>query len=219
MKPYYQHQGITIYHGDCKEILPTLGKVDLVLTDPPYGVNLEYESYQDTEENWFLLLNDVIPKMRSVADMVIFPSCQIKRLDWFYINHKPDWIIAWYKGSPGHVSYIGFNSWEPLLVYGKTKGLSMHDHFQTNLDEPMGSYGHPCPKPLKWAKHLISKACPENGTVLDCFMGSGTTLRAAKDLNRQAIGIELEEKYCEIAAKRLSQEVFNFLPPSDNEKG
>lgn len=210
MKPYYDHKGITIYHGDCREILPSLPKVDLVLTDPPYGVNLEYASYIDTEENWFALMTDVIPMLRRVAKMVIFPSCQIKRLGWFYSNHAPDWIIAWHKGSPGHVSTIGFNDWEPLLVYGRTDGLSMHDFLSVPNCEQMGAYGHPCPKPLRWATWLIGRACPDGGTVLEPFMGSGTTLRAAKDLGRKAIGIEIEEKYCEIAAKRLQQEVFNF---------
>ena len=210
MKPYYEHAGITIYHGDCREILPHLPPVDLVLTDPPYGVDLEYASYVDTEENWFALMNDVIPMLRRVGKMVIFPSCQIKRLGWFYGNHAPDWIIAWHKGSPGHVSAIGFNDWEPLLVYGRTKGLSMHDFLSVPNDEKMGAYGHPCPKPLRWATWLIRRACPDDGTVLEPFMGSGTTLRAAKDLGRKAIGIEIEEKYCEIAAKRLSQEVFDF---------
>lgn len=210
MKPYYEHNGIVIYHGDCREILPTLPPVDLVLTDPPYGVGIEYASYVDTEENWFALMNDVIPMLRRVAKMVIFPSCQIKRLGWFYRNHAPDWIIAWHKGSPGHASAIGFNDWEPLLVYGRTHRLSMHDFLSVTNNEKMGAYGHPCPKPLRWATWLMSRACPTDGTVIEPFLGSGTTLRAAKDLGRKAIGIDIEEKYCEIAAKRLSQEVFNF---------
>lgn len=207
MKAYYEDDSCTIYHGDCREILPTLGKVDLVLTDPPYGVDLKYASYGDSEKNWFELMDDLIPKMRAVADMVIFPSCQIKRLGWFYKNHPPDWLIAWHKGSPGHVSKIGFNDWEPLIVYGRTHGLSMHDYFSITNDEKMGAYGHPCPKPIRWAKWLIDRACPDAGTVLEPFCGSGTTLRAAKDLGRKAIGIEIEEKYCEIAVKRLRQEV------------
>jgi len=209
MKPYYEDtkSGIVIYHGDCREILPTLPKVDLVLTDPPYGVGLEYASYNDTEANWFQLMEGAIPVMRQSSDMVILPSCQIKRLGWFYQHHKPDWIIVWHKGSPGCASSIGFNDWEPLLVYGRTHGLSMHDHFTVCNDEEMGVRGHPCPKPIKWATWLLTRALPKNGTVADPFMGSGTTLRAAKDLGRKAIGIEIEERYCEIAAKRLAQEV------------
>ena len=206
MKPYYEHAGITIYHGDCRDVLPMLDHAELVLTDPPYGIGLPYASYDDSEENWFALLDAVIPLMRSVADMVILPSCQIRRLWWFYERHRPDWLLAWHKGSPGHVSAVGFNDWEPLVVYGRGD-ISMHDFLSICNDEKMGAYGHPCPKPLRWAKWLTSRACSCGGTLVDPFMGSGTMLVAAKDLGRKAIGIEIEERYCEIAAKRLSQEV------------
>jgi site-specific DNA-methyltransferase (adenine-specific) len=81
----------------------------------------------------------------------------------------------------------------------------MHDYFQTRCG--FDDNGHPCPKPVEWALWLVERCCPASGTVLDPFMGSGTTLRAAKDIGRKAIGIEIEEKYCEIAAKRLAQEV------------
>ncbi len=210
MKPYYQDDAVTIYHGDCRDVLPSIRTFDLALTDPPYGVGLEYASYDDTEANWFELMGTIIPLLRASADMVILPSCQIKRLGWFYANHKPDWLIAWHKGSPGHVSMVGFNDWEPLCVWGRTDGLSMHDYLSVNNDEEMGAYGHPCPKPLRWATKLIGSASKEGMWILDPFMGSGTTLRAAKDLGRKAIGIEIEERYCEIAAKRMAQEVFAF---------
>ena len=199
----------TVVQGDCLEVMKTFEdkSFDLVLTDPPYGVDLEYDTYKDTEGAWFELMDKFIPEARRVAKMVIFPSCQIKRLDWFYSNHRPDWLICWYKGSPGHVSAIGFNDWEPHIVYGRTDGLNMHDYFQTRPTEIMGAYGHPCPKPIEWARWLIGKATKEGNRVLDPFMGSGTTLFAAKQLNRDAVGIELSPAYCEIARKRLSQEM------------
>lgn len=196
--------GITIYHGDCREILPQLEPVDLVLTDPPYGVGFQYASHDDSLAAWKCLMADLVGWARTHATMAILPSCQIKQLPWIYATLPPDWLICWYKGSPGHVAYIGFNDWEPLLVYGKTAGLQMHDYFYAQPEAPNG---HPCSKPLRWATHLISRATEEPATVLDPFMGSGTTLRAAKDLGRRAIGIEIEERYCEIAAKRLAQEV------------
>jgi len=207
LKPYYQDDRVTIYHGDNREILPQLPHADLILTDPPYGVDLAYDVWKDDEPGWFKLMGELIPMMRAQADMVIFPSCQIKRLGWFYKNHPPDWLIAWHKGSPGHVSAIGFNDWEPLVVYGRSKGLSMHDYLSVNNDEKMGAYGHPCPKPLRWAGWLIDRACPEGGLVIEPFLGSGTTLRAAKDSGRRAIGIDISEKYCEIAANRMAQGV------------
>jgi DNA modification methylase len=186
-------------------------RANVVLTDPPYGVGLAYDTHDDNEDGWYALLGNVIPVLRGMADMVIMPSCQIKRLGWFYEHHRPDWLIAWHKGSPGHVSAIGFNDWEPLCVWGRGKGVHMHDFLSIPNDERMGAYGHPCPKPLRWAMWLLSRACPEGGVVVDPFMGSGTTLRAAKDLRLSAIGIDVSEAYCEIAANRLAQGVL-FSP-------
>ena len=208
---YYHEDGpptIDIYCGDCLEVMPLLDKVDLVVTDPPYGVNLDYEVYQDTPENWFLLMDKLIPLCRSISTMTIMPSCQIKRLEWIYKNHSPDWLICWYKGSPGHAGYIGFNDWEPHLVYGKNS-TDMHDYFHAT-PEPQTN-GHPCQKPLKWAKWLISRASKEGNFVIDPFLGSGTTLVACKELKRNGIGIEISEKYCEIAKKRLQNTQVPFL--------
>lgn len=201
--PYYDCDGITIYHGDCRDIMPHLPKVDLVLTDPPYGVGFEYASYIDSTVAWHDLMGDFLPLARGIAQMVVMPCCQIKELPWIYSHHAPDWLICWYKGSPGTVSWTGFNDWEPLLVYGKVKGCHMHDYFYCQPAPP--DNGHPCPKPIKWGTHLISKTKAD--TILDPFMGSGTTLVAAKQLGRKAIGIEIELKYVEIAIKRLARGV------------
>lgn len=98
----------------------------------------------------------------------------------------------------------GFVNFHPMLFYGKRGGvgsrpLSM-ESFATSEESD-----HPCPKPIKWMTWALSLT--DSQTVLDTFAGSGTTLRAAKDLGRKAIGIEIEERYCEIAAKRMAQEV------------
>lgn len=177
--------------------------VDLVVTDPPYGVNLKYDVYEDSEENWKELFTKLIPELRRVSKMTIMPSCRIKMLPFIYATHPPDWLICWYKGSPGHSAYIGFNDWEPLLVYGKRQGLQMHDYFSVSNIEAMGKYGHPCPKPLKWSKWLISKASSEGEIIYDPFMGSGTTAIAAHELNRNWIGSELSANYCSVIEKRL----------------
>ena len=180
----------------------------LIVTDPPYGVDLEYNTYEDSEENWYKLMDLFIPIARRVATMVIMPSCRIKALPWIYQNHPPDWIISWYKGSPGHVSAIGFNDWEPLLVYGRTKGCQMHDHFTMTNDVPMGSFGHPCPKPVKWFSWLMHRAIgssPKN--VLDPFMGSQSSRIAAHELGFKYTGIELDKDYYEAACKRFRNHV------------
>ena len=199
----------SVVQGDCLELMKALPdkSIDLVLTDPPYGVGLEYASYQDTEENWFKLMAAFIPEAKRVGKMVIMPSCRIKALPWIYQTFPPDWLICWYKGSTGHAAYIGFNDWEPLLVYGKNNS-HMHDYM--NVKPTPFDNGHPCPKPIDWAMWLIKRATNGSGSiVLDPFMGSGTTCLAAKQLGMRWLGFELEQSYIEIAKKQLSQEVLS----------
>jgi site-specific DNA-methyltransferase (adenine-specific) len=196
-----------IYCGDCLELMKELPdkSIDLVLTDPPYGINLKYDSYIDTEDNWFKLMKQALPEMIRIGKMVILPSCQIKRLKWIYDNFPPDWLICWYKGSTGHASYVGFNDWEPHLVYGRTKNrLYMHDYFQTKSSPKKGTFNHPCPKPIDCALWIIERSTEENDLILDPFIGSGTTAIACLETNRNFIGMELEPKYVDIANKRIN---------------
>ncbi len=207
--PYYQDSAVTLYLGDCREILP-LVRADAVVTDPPYGLNFKYESYEDTPERWFALMDATVPLMQNAAPFVVMPVCAQMRLGWWYAHHPPTWLIAWYKGSPGHSAAIGFNDWEAMLCWGKPP-IPMHDYFQSKCGFAGGNGdGHPCPKPIEWANWLVARACPEGGTVLDPFAGSGTTLESAKWSGRKAIGIELEKRYCDIAVKRLRQETLLF---------
>ena len=192
-----------IITGDCLKVMADWPDncVDLVLTDPPYGIELEYDVYKDTEQNWFDMFMDTVPEMNRVGNMTIMPSCQINRLDFIYKTLPPNWLICWYKGSPGTLSYVGFNDWEALLVYGKNKGVQMHDYFYcqpTAFDN-----GHPCPKPIKWALWLIERTTQPNSLILDPFCGSGTTCVAAKMLGRRYIGIDISPEYCQIARQRL----------------
>lgn len=214
MKPYYEHAGITIYHGDCREVLPALSAetVDFVLTDPPYnapdigpnhragvGGGLPVEEYAAFCREWFSLAS-------AFTERLVF-SCGIKHL-WEY--PVPRWVIAWHKPSSVSFSSLGgYNTWEPILVYGKAPSRLIHDHMtfvpMNFITEEWAQ--HPCPKqPKLWIK-LCGFAGKPGETVLDPFLGSGTTAWAAKQLGMAAIGIEIEERYCEIAAKRLAQEV------------
>lgn len=195
---------VTLYHGDCLDVLKTLdaGSIDAVVTDPPYGIGFKYNSYEDSESAWYELINAVLPELRRIARVVVMPSCAIKRLPWWYANHEPDWLIAWYKGSPGHVSRIGFNDWEPHVVYGRPK-RPMHDYFQTKCG--FEDNGHPCPKPVAWAKWLVERCAPLGGTILDPFMGSGTTGVACVQTGRNFIGCEIDKGYFDIATKRIEE--------------
>lgn len=196
-----------IYHIDAIEGMRKLdsNSIDLVLTDPPYGVDLEYDEYEDSSESWFELMNKAIPEMKRVGKMAIFPCARIARMEWYYKNYPPDWLIIWYKGSPGQRSYIGFNDYEPHMVYGKTRNdLAMHDFFQTRSSHANGTFNHPCPKPKEWANWLIKKSTKKGDLILDPFVGSGTVTRVAKSLDRKYIGFDISEDYVKMARKRLN---------------
>jgi site-specific DNA-methyltransferase (adenine-specific) len=223
MKPFYEHAGIMIYHGDCREILPTLPKCDLVLvTDPPYGVHFAgsatrehvrsgkgYTLFDDTPE---FVRDEVIPRIRlaleACARAAITPGIRNSRL---YPVPDGEGVI-WYP-SGANCGPCGFVMHQPIYYYGKCPFLahgegSRPTGFQST--EAAERNGHPCPKPILQMSWIVKRVSRIGETILDPFMGSGTTLVAAKNLGRKAIGIEIEEKYCEIAAKRLSQEVFDF---------
>ena len=204
MQPYYQDESITIYNADCRDVLPTLDKVDLVFADPPYGNSTEYGTYEDTSDALDDLIRDVFPLIFAASPLT-FVTTGIGNL---YRYPKPNWILAWVKpNSMSRNGLGGFNMWEPVSVYGKR--VIRQDQFSiAKYPQKIRDVGdHPCPKPIELLRRLIAKGSDDGAVILDPFMGSGTTLRAAKDLNRKAIGIEIEERYCEIAAKRMSQMV------------
>ena len=203
MRPYYQDDAVTIYHGDCREILPTLEPVDLVLTDPPYNVSLDYcdgDSRDDYEE-WCSAWFAVCPR-----PLVFTPG--VVNVPMWYSIETPTWVGAWVKSNQNSGSSIGgFSTWEPIFFYGKPPRRVPHDSWIAPIALSHDTGDHPCPKHLPTWRAILAN-CSEAGlSILDPFMGSGTTLRAAKDLGRKAIGIEIEERYCEIAAKRMAQEV------------
>ena len=169
------------------------------MTDPPYGIGFKYASHDDAREKWFPLMNAVVPLMRAAAPFVVMPCCGLDRMDWWYRTHRPDWLICWYKGSPGHLAPVGFNDWEAVLVWGKPP-KQMHDYFQTRCGFEID--GHPCPKPVAWAAWLVERATIDGDTILDPFLGSGTTLIAAEQLGRRCFGIEIEPRYCDVIVER-----------------
>jgi len=206
MKPYYEHNGITIYNADCREVLPTLDKVDLVLTDPPYGMafqsNHRILKHDKIAGDAYLPL-DLIASSIEKANNAAYIFC---RWDNLYDLPKPKSVIAWVKNnwSMGDLKHEHGRQWEACCFYCH----SGHEFIKRIPDVitrcRTGNKLHPTEKPVDLLTQII--ACNVGDTILDPFMGSGTTLLAAKQLNRKCIGIELEEKYCEIAAKRLQQE-------------
>jgi len=173
-------------------------KVHFGFTDPPYGIGFKYESYDDTEENWYKFINTILPILRDNSEFVVMPSCSMRRIGWWYENHNPKWLMCWYKGSPGHRSDIGFNDWESHLCWGKPQ-KQMHDFWQTEcgFDKKLN---HPCPKPVAYAEWLIDKSGSK--TILDVCGGSGTALIASEKLNRKCYMMEIEPKYVDVIIKR-----------------
>jgi len=215
MEPYYEHAGVTIYHGDCREVLAAL-QCELVVADPPYNYGMNYGSltddsrppqdYEDWCAEWFHLARHISRRQ------VVF--CGSGNIGLWYRVHKPSAVGCWFKPGNGASSIIGFEDWEPWLYWhGGDKGLLggpsvIRQPLDTSGNETAARAGHPCPKPVNLLKQLLKKCRADE--VLDPFLGSGTTLIAAKHLGIPGIGIEIEECFCELAAKRLSQEVFDF---------
>lgn len=238
MKPYYEHAGITIYHGDCREVLPQIPAswFGLILTDPPYSpaTHTGARTRKSAENSMDNVLIDFAPMtIEEIKAALGVAAIRLRRwmisfMDWRYMveleSSPPEFMRfirfgVWVKpnGAPQFTGDRPATGWEAIAI--------MHKHYPAGdialawngggaravWDFPVVHGQHPAEKPLHLCKQLIRQFKDECvAPIVDPFMGSGTTLLAAKSLGYAAIGIEIEEKYCEIAAKRLSQEVLQF---------
>ena len=212
MKPYYQHAGVTIYHGDCRDVLPHVGDIGLVLSDPPYGIS-HPTNYAARGRDRLAPCRDYLPV---AGDGEKFDPASILDLGvptilWganYFADLLPvvsGWLV-WDKKRPHDLD----QATAELAWSNTVKGARVFRHLWNGMmrESERGKSYHPTQKPvalMSWCLNL--KGVPPDGVVLDPYMGAGPVLRAAKDMGRKAIGIELEEGYCEIAANRLAQEV------------
>ncbi len=200
IEPYYQDEFSTIYHGDCREILPTLEPVDLVLTDPPYGCG-KADWDEEFPLEWYSAAKRLAPMVVIITGSAGLPdSIGLVKTDFVDVIAARN-LNGMTRGP------LGFGNWIAAVVAGSKPppGVNCFDFIVSgNMPD------HPTPKPIAYMKKLLTRLLPNGKDLIDPFMGSGSTLRAAKDLGFKAIGIELEEKYCEVAAKRLAQAVFDF---------
>ena len=191
----------TLWLGDCREILPRLGRVDAVVTDPPYGVGLEYDSTDDTPDFVLSVAVPAVEECRKIAARAVLTP-GIKNL---FLYPKPDHIGSIYYPAGTGINSWGFTCWQPVLYYGKDpyggKGSRPDSFHATDGAE---KNGHPCPKPIGQMLRLLERATLPGETILDPFMGSGTTGVACARLGRKFIGIEISEKYFNIAVKRIT---------------
>lgn len=215
LQPYYQDNDCTIYHGDCLDILPQLEPVDLVLTDPPYGIgeaagkNKSRNSLTRAVDYGNLVWDD-----SPISDELILLTLGIgARVILFggnYYSHlltpSTCWLV-WDKQNTGDFADCEL-AWTNLPQAVRIRRHQWNGMLRKGQEQRF----HPTQKPLDLIKWCIVQADKHgtNSTILDPFMGSGTTLRAAKDLGRKSIGIEIHEPYCEIAVRRLRQEVLPF---------
>jgi len=214
--PYYERNGITIFHGDCRDILPHLPPVDLVLTDPPYGIGV------DTDNSRFSggTAGNIAKRGNGVGSANGAPVIgDDQPFDPSFLTTVGEHQIIWgWHNFPDKLPRGACLIW--LKRYDEAFGTFLSDAETAWMSKGHGVYCcrdlsnnaianervHPTQKPvslMRWCLNFF----PDADLILDPFMGSGTTLRAAKDLGRRAIGIEIEERYCEIAVKRLAQEV------------
>jgi DNA modification methylase len=266
VKPYYEHGGITIYHGDCREIAPQLPAVDLVVTSPPYADQRRY-GFKKGEFRWNHVVPRALAAVNLAADGQMLVNLGLVHRDGEVVCYWEPMIhtlrsfgyrlFGWYvwdqgAGLPGDWSGSFGPSHEWLFHFNRdakrpgktvacktagrnTNGATMHRSdggtrpltcaginqiqsfkipdsvIRICREQARNTGGHPAPYPCGLADFIIRAW---DGAVLDPFMGGGTTLVAAYRLGRCAIGIEIEERYCEIAAKRLQQEVLPLEQPA-----
>jgi site-specific DNA-methyltransferase (adenine-specific) len=236
VQPYYDDGTCQIFHGDCLDVLPHIGEVAMVHADPPYSLSIGADHVHNTgkgtrrlkffegDDDWPLMTADVVQRvlLATAKASTAYVWCGhrqfgplVESLEGAGWNTR---FLIWRKKCPVPAPPgVGWDSAAELCVYAfragrkwtpptGTKCPNVIDADSYRHGQP-GKVDHPTQKPLITASVPIQFSTELGDTVLDPFMGSGTTLRAAKDLGRKAIGIEKSERYCEIAARRLGQEV------------
>lgn len=218
MKPYYEHAGITIYHGDCRDIVPAVyprhsgdqPRFDVLLTDPPYGIgeasgkNVSRTNLAPARDygisDWDNTCTDALPIVRAVCRWhLIFGG------NYYDLPPSSCWLV-WDKQNSGDFA-------DAELIWTNLPGAVRLFAFRWN-GMLQGCYPkevrvHPTQKPLAVIRWVLGQV-PSARSVFDPFMGSGSTLVEAKRLGLTAVGIEREESYCELAAERMSQDVLPF---------
>lgn len=212
MKPYYESGGITIYHGDCRDVLPDL-RADLVLTDPPYGIGEAHgknksRSKLAVSRDYGMADWDDSPPTRELIEAVVAAGRHAILFGGNYFHLPPSscWLV-WDKDNGASDFADCELAWTNLPKAVRRLTWRWAGMLQENMGADKEPRFHPTQKPLAVMRWAITQAPDDCELILDPFMGSGTTLRAAKDLGRRAIGIEISEEYCRIAVARLAQEV------------
>ena len=224
MRPVYDEGGVTLYHGDCREVLPTLtrGSVDLVLTDPPYGIG--YVTARRSHDD------PMVAPLHGDDHVPVDWLAEIPRLSrfrtalyWFIredgieavrqavqgIKFGLNTMLVWDKQASAVGNLNDYARRTEYIVFATNGPVRLNGSRDPNLlSVPRVNprvMVHPTEKPLPLLSYLVMRSTDQDEMVLDPFAGSGSTLVAARQLGRRAIGIELEAKYIEVAIRRLQQ--------------
>lgn len=216
VEPYYADEAVTLYLGDCREVTEWLA-ADVLVTDPPYGMAYESNFNRDKRNakvgrpvaaDGDLTARDDVLAPWGDRPALVFGTWRVAR------PARTRACLVWDKGAwpgMGDLSFPWGSSHEEVYVLGEGfVGSREGTVIQSNrlVSSGHATPDHPTPKPVGLMERLLAK-CPV-GVVADPFAGSGSTLAAAKRLGRRSIGVELEERYCELIASRLSQGVLDF---------
>lgn len=216
MKPYYADSAVTLYHGDCLEIIPSVGDVDHVITDPPYDSKTHKGAVLEQAIDFAPLadLGVLVPSLIQASRRWVVCFCSLEMLDCYRRASGDAWIRAgiWDRivNMPQMSGDRPAQGGEGVAIMhrgGRKKWNGGGKAAIWRHDVERGHKQHPTQKPLHLFTEIISQFTDTGDTILDPFAGSGTTGRSCKDLGRKCVMIEREERYCEIAARRMSQEV------------
>ena len=220
MKPYFEDEFVTLFHGDCLEVSDWLS-ADVLVTDPPYGIAwLTRGTYggdkkgKVKEKNAIAsdrdaVVRDTVIELWGEKPAIVFGTSRVSR------PTRTEHLLIWHKAGmpPGPTNAAFMSQHEEVYVWGsgfRKSSPPLRSVITTREHRPtaVSNSGHPTPKPIGLMETLIDR-CPP-GVIADPFAGSGATLLAARNLGRKVIGVELEEKYCDLMAKQLSQQTFQF---------
>lgn len=224
---------IQLYNGDCLELMKNIpdGSVDLVLTDPPYVIETKgggicgkdglvkqfKENHLDEMKNGFdtQVLDEICRVLKKINVYFFCSQKQIMPLlDYFVKEKKCNWnLLCWHKTNPVPACGNKYLTDTEYILFFREKGVKVYGEFDTKFtyyvtpsnQKDKKKYGHPTIKPIEILQNLIVNSSLENGSVLDCFMGSGSTGVACINTNRNFIGIELDKGYFDIAKKRINE--------------
>lgn len=215
--PYYEDGSVTIYHGDCREILPELDVVvDLVLTDPPYGINYKASSRGLPPGKFEGMLVHGDDEPFDPRPLLQYGRCVIFGANYFAHLLPPGGWVIWSKAQDNRFAH-GAHSARSLAEVAWTNAhrhVALYNCFWAGSPlyrktERMSQL-HPTQKPVELMRYIVGRTSKVGDLVLDPYMGSGPVARACMDLGRRYVGIEIEERYCEIAARRLDQGVLDL---------